>query len=138
MKLLTCNPPTVNSGASSTCTVTLNQAAPAGGGIVALSSNSTVLSVPSTVTVPVGAISASFTAIANIVPITQTATITGTLNGSSQTAGLTLVAPMLVTGLACNPGTVSSGAASTCSVTLNEKLLPPAVPPSNCRTTTPR
>ena len=117
---LVCNPASVNSGSSTTCSVTLNQAAPAGGSVVTLSDNSSYLTVPASVTVAASATSGSFTATVGTLTTTQSATVTATLNTSSQTASLTLVAPMLITSLICNPASVNAGSSATCSVTLNQ------------------
>src|SRR5262249_24473654 len=66
---LVCNPTSINSGSSTTCTVTLSQAAPAGGSTVTLSSNNTTaLPVPASVTVPATASSTTFTAPARPLP----------------------------------------------------------------------
>jgi hypothetical protein len=117
---LACNPTSVNSGASTTCTLTLNQPALAGGTVVAVSDNSSSLTVPASLTIAATAASATFAANAGTLTTTQPATITTTLNGASQTASLTLVAPMLVSSLACNPTSVNSGASTTCTLTLNQ------------------
>jgi len=117
--LLSCNPGTVNSGASSACTATLNQAAPTGGASVALASNNPALGVPSAVTVAAGAAAATFTATAGTVTTSQTAAITAALNGTSQTFTLNLVAPLTISTLACNPTNLNAGASSTCAVTLS-------------------
>ena len=121
---LTCSPGSLASGSSSTCTVALNQAAPQGGATVPLSSNNTALTVPAAVSVLAGSSSANFTAGAGTIPVNQTASVTATLNGATQTATLNLMAPMLVSNLACSPTSLASGSFSTCSVTLNQ-----AVPP---------
>ena len=117
---LTCSPGSLPSGSSSSCTVALNQAAPQGGATVPLASNNTALTVPAAVSVPAGNSSANFTAGAGTIPANQTATVTATLNGASQTATLNLMAPMLVSTLACNPTSLPSGSFSTCIVTLNQ------------------
>jgi hypothetical protein len=120
LTLLTCNSTTLLSGASTTCTVTLNQPAPTGGAVVALSDNNALLTVPASVTIAAAAASATFTATAGTITTTQPAAITATLNGASQTATLSLVAPTLVSSLACNPSSVNSGTSTTCTVTLNQ------------------
>jgi hypothetical protein len=56
------NPTAVIGGNSAIATVTLAAAAPAGGGMVLLSSSDTAVQVPLSVTVPAGATSATFTA----------------------------------------------------------------------------
>lgn len=72
-----CNPNSLSSGASTTCTVTLNGAAPAGGTEVLLSSNNTLLQPGSnSLIVPEGTTSATFTATAGGVSTNQTGTLT--------------------------------------------------------------
>ena len=117
---LICNPGTLASGASTTCTVTLSQAAPAGGSMVALSGNGLALTVPAWVTVPANGTSATFTATAGTITTNQTATVTATLSGASQSATLSLTAAVAVSALACNPGTITPPASSICTVTLNQ------------------
>ena len=117
---LVCNPGSIASGNSSSCTVGLNQAAPAGGASVSLSSNNGALSVPGSVSVPAGSSSAAFTAGAGTILTSQTATVTATLNSASQTATLNLMAPTLVSAIACNPSSLVSGGFSTCTITLNQ------------------
>jgi len=84
---LTLAPSAVVGGQSSTGTVALGGPAPSGGAIVALSSsNSSVASVPATVTVPGGATSSSFVVSTTPVKRTRTTTITASLNSSSVSA----------------------------------------------------
>lgn len=87
---LSCNPVSLTSNGTTNCTVTLNIAPPSGGAMVALSSSNALLTVPASVTVDAGTLTASFTATAGKVPSSQMATITATLNGSKQTAAITL------------------------------------------------
>jgi chitodextrinase len=89
---LTCSPTTLTSGATSTCTVTLNQSAPSGGTEVVLTNtNATALSVPNSVAVPSGASKATFSATAAILTTTQSATVTAILGTSSFSVSLTLL-----------------------------------------------
>jgi len=120
MSSLACNPTTLTSGSPSTCTVTLSQAAPSGGTTVSLSSNNTVLSVPSSVNVYAGASTATFTGTAGTITANQTAAITATLNGASQKVSISLVTAVVVSSLACNPTTLASASPSTCTVTLSQ------------------
>ena len=84
------NPATVTGGASSTGTVTLSSAAPAGGVVVTLtSSNTAVATVPASVTVAAGATSATFTVTTLAVSGTTSVTISGTYSGT-QSATLTV------------------------------------------------
>jgi uncharacterized repeat protein (TIGR03803 family) len=86
---LTLNPFSVVGGQTSTATVTLNGAAPSGNAVVALSSSdSSVVSVPATVTVPAGTTSASFAASTKPLKRTKTVTITASYNGRSVSATL--------------------------------------------------
>ena len=97
LESLTLNPNTVTAPASSTGTVTLNGAAPAGGVTVTLRSSDTgKATVPPSVTVPEGAKSATF----NITTLTgrlgggnNPVTITATLGNSSISATLTILRP---------------------------------------------
>jgi hypothetical protein len=116
---LSCNPNTLASGASTTCTVSLNQSAPSGT-TVTLSDNNPLLAIPASVSVPPGAASAIFVATAAVVTANQSASVTAALNGALQSATLSLVAPTLVSTLACNPTSIDSGAATTCTVTLSQ------------------
>ena len=90
---LSCNPTTLFSGGTSTCTVTLSGAAASGGTSVSLSDNSPVLTVPGSVTVSSGNTSATFSATAGTVASNQTAVITASANGGSKTASLSLAPP---------------------------------------------
>jgi hypothetical protein len=86
------NPTSVVGGSSSTGTVTLSGAAPTGGLAVSLSDNSTAASTPSSVTVPAGATSATFTVSTVSVATTTIATLTATASSTSRTADLTITA----------------------------------------------
>ena len=122
---LACSPAGLSQGAVSTCTVTLAQAAPAGGSSVALTSNNALLTVPASVTVAAGATTAAFSATASAsIASNQNATVTATLGASSQTATINLFAPALLSGLACSPASLSQGAVSTCTVTLAQTAPP--------------
>ena len=84
---VTLSPGTVTGGANSTGTVTLSGPAPAGGAVVQLASNNTTAAtVPGTVTVAANATTATFTAstkaVAAVTPVTITATLNGSANGT--------------------------------------------------------
>jgi hypothetical protein len=86
---LTLNPTSVAGGHNSTGTVTLTGPAPAAGAAIALSSsNPGVASVPSTVTVPAGATSASFTVQTSSVLFSTSSDISASYNGTPRTATL--------------------------------------------------
>jgi hypothetical protein len=90
---LTLNPASVTGGLQfSTGTVTLNGPAPAGGARVLLSSSNTAAAqVPSSVTIPVGATSATFTVTASIVLFSTSADISASYNGTTKTATLAVL-----------------------------------------------
>jgi len=124
---LSLSPNTVIGGiASSTGTVTLNAAAPAGGVVVSLSSsNTSAATIPPSVMVAANATSATFTVTSNTVTSSATSVITATLNGSV-TATLTVVpAATGLSSLTLNPTTVVGGGANAIgTVTLNGFALP--------------
>ena len=82
---LACNPTTLGPSSTSSCTVTLSQAAPAGGSTVALTNTNPTLTVPASVTVAAAATSATFNATTGTFATSQSATVTATLGSSSQT-----------------------------------------------------
>jgi uncharacterized protein (TIGR03437 family) len=120
---LACNPTSLGQSAVSTCTVTLTQTAPAGGSSVTLGSNNALLTVPASVTVAAGATTATFNATAGAsIASNQSATVTATLGVSSQTATISLVAPVLVSGVACSPSALGPGGSSNCNLSLTQAL----------------
>jgi hypothetical protein len=82
LSALSVSPTDVVGGDPATGTVTLSAAAPAGGVVVALSSDNTAAAtVPASVTVPAGATSATFPVTTNAVSNAQSAVIIGTVGG---------------------------------------------------------
>ena len=114
---LTLNPTSVLGGVSSTGTVTLATAAPTGGRVVNLSSNSASATVPGSVTVSAGATSATFTATTVPVAASTSATITASSSGSGQSAALTITPPVL-SNVTVSPSSVISGNTATGTLTL--------------------
>jgi uncharacterized protein (TIGR03437 family) len=113
---VSCTPATLTPGASSTCTVTITAS---GGASVNLTSSSGDLAVPVSVSVPATSSSATFAATAQQFTSNESVTITATLNGSSQSATLSLTVPSVVNSIACSPSGLMSGAQSACAVTLS-------------------
>jgi hypothetical protein len=74
-------PPSVSGGTSSTGTVTISPAAPAGGVAVSLSSPSASVTVPGSIPVQSGMTTATFTAMTSAVSATTPVIVTATLNG---------------------------------------------------------
>ncbi|GIV09313.1 MAG: hypothetical protein KatS3mg019_1404 [Fimbriimonadales bacterium] len=123
LNALTLNPTSVVGGNSVTGTVTLTAAAPAGGFVVNLSSsNTSIASVPSSVTVPAGATSANFTVSTSAVSSSTSVTITAAANGVSRTATLTVNPAnnnVSLQSLTINPTLVWGGNSATGTVTLS-------------------
>jgi uncharacterized repeat protein (TIGR03803 family) len=84
------DPWTVTGGQSATGWVRLGGPAPLGGAVVTLSTSSSLVFVPATVTVPNGAWTASFTVSTEPVKKTKTATVTARYNGGSVSATLNI------------------------------------------------
>jgi hypothetical protein len=118
------NPTRVTGGNSSTGTVTLSDAAPAGGAQVALSSsNTTAARVPSSVTVAAGATSATFTVSTSAVAASTTVTISAAYAGATRSASLTVTPapppPPTLASMTLSPTSVTGGNSSTGTVTLS-------------------
>ncbi len=116
---LVCGPATLTTPASAVCTVTLTAPAPLGGLTVAVSTDDGSLTVPVSVPVAAGSNSASFNAAASTVFANQTVHVTVKVNGTSGTAALTLTALPVASAISCNPGTVTGGSPSVCTVSLS-------------------
>ena len=121
---LSLNPTSVMGGNSSTGTVTLSGAAPAGGAQVTLSSSNTAAArVPSSVTVAAGATSATFTVSTSAVATSTAVTISGTYGGATRSVSLTVMPapppPLTLSSLSLNPTSVTGGNSSTGTVTLS-------------------
>jgi hypothetical protein len=121
---LTCNPTNLNTGAITTCTVALSGAAPNGGTVVSLASDSNLLPVPSSVTVQATRSAATFVARAGLIAQSQGAMLTATLSGTSQQFGIDLLAGVVPFSLACNPSIIAPGTSTVCSVNLSQ-VAPP-------------
>lgn len=109
----------VPGGSPATGTVTLNGAAPSGGTVVSLSSgNTSLVTVPASVTVPAGQTSVNFTA--NTQPVTQTTGVNVSASASGTTVSTTvfLVVSRAVSSVTLSPSTVVGPASSTATVTL--------------------
>jgi thermitase len=118
---LSLNPSTVVGGNPSTGTVTLTAPAQSGGFTVQLSSsNPSVASVPSSVTVPQGQTSANFTVTTTPVTSQTNVTITASAQGVIRQATLTVTPQPSVTlqSLTISPSSVWGGSNATGTVTL--------------------
>jgi hypothetical protein len=118
------NPASVTGGTSSTGTVVLNAAAPAGGAAVALtSSNSMGATVPANVTVAAGQTTATFQINTTPVTVSTSVTISGAYNGSASailTVGVTgTTTAVALSFVSLSPSSVIGGTPSTGTVALN-------------------
>lgn len=116
------SPASVIAGGTSTATITLSGAAPAGGEAVTVaSSNASVASAPINVTVAAGSTSGSFTVDAGVA---GTATVSVTAGGVTKSAVLTVTGGGVggggtVTALTVAPSTVTSGTNAIGTITLD-------------------
>lgn len=114
------SPNPVVGGASSTGTVTLDAAAPAGDAVVTLSSASSAFSVPASVTVPQGATTATFTITTTAVTVANTGTLSASYAGVTKTSTFT-VNPAPTT-LTINDVSVTEGNSGTKLATFTVRL----------------
>ena len=104
--------PSVVGGNSVTGTATLTAAAPAGGAVVSLSGSDPV-TVPPSVTVPAGSLSATFTILTRAVGGTVTGTINASYGGVSKSATLSVTKPTVAT---ASFGVTGPGGTDTCTL----------------------
>ncbi len=122
---LTLSDPVVIGGSFTvTGTVNLASAAPTGGWLVNLSSNSSYVSVPASVTVPAGSTSVTFTITPSQPPQGFTCTITGTDADSTQSANLEVL-PDYIMSVSLSPSSIGGGDVSEGTVTVYQPA-PPA------------
>lgn len=108
------NPNSIVGGQSATGTVSLTAPAATGGAAVSLSSSNTaVASVPSSVTVPQGFVSATFPVTTSTMLSPASALLTASYSGVNATFGVTVnPATPALSGIAVSPGTVTSAGQS--------------------------
>jgi hypothetical protein len=124
LQSLTINPSSVVGGSTAMGTVSLNGPAPAGGLQVQLSSgNTSVATVPASVTVLAGQTSASFSITTRPVASQTQVTIMARLGNSSRQVTLTVLPPSIQS-LSISPSTVRGGSNATGIVTLNAPAPP--------------
>jgi hypothetical protein len=120
LKSLALAPNPVIAGQTSTGTVTLTAAAPAGGASVTLSSSVTAAAkVSASVTVPAGATSATFSVSTLNVSASTISNISASYRGVTQSVALT-VKPITLSMLSIHPSTVTGGTSATGTVRLTE------------------
>jgi hypothetical protein len=87
---LICGSNAISGAAADNCSVTLNAIALAGGFPVSLATNNAAIALPSSVMVPANSTTASFTAMASTVSAAQTAVLTASGSGTSQSFAISL------------------------------------------------
>jgi len=117
-------PTSLTGGTPAVGTVTLDSPAAVPDGLaVSLSSSDPAATLPATVTVPVGATTATFPVTTAVVSAPITDTLTATLDGISKTTALT-IQPIQATSLVLNPSAVIAGVPSVGTVTVNAPAPP--------------
>jgi len=117
---LQCSPAAIVPPATATCTVTLSKAVAVATTVsLGVASNSSTVTIPSAVTVPAGAASASFPVQTGPVKAPASAVLTASLNGASATFSLSLLPPVLVKTLSCSLTKVVTPGSSTCTIALS-------------------
>ena len=114
-----CNPSTLGSNQSSSCTVTLSGNAGVST-VVGLASNKAALQVPASVTVAPGSSTATFSATTLTVSSNDVAVMTATLSGVNQTANINLTVSSQLGGVACVPNSLASNGVAACTVGLTQ------------------
>lgn len=95
---VSCSPASVTGGQSSTCSVTLTSNAISGAFAVTIANgNTSLVAVPTSVSVPVGSNSATFTAVTTGVSTSTPVTITASAGGVNKTTTLTVTPPCTYT-----------------------------------------
>jgi hypothetical protein len=110
------SPTTVTGGSAASGTVTLSAAAPAGGISVELWTTGTVAFVPTTVTIPAGSRTGTFT-VTTVNGTSTSDTITAFYKGATKTAKITVKA-LLVSSVSVSPTTVTGGNTATGTVSM--------------------
>jgi len=117
-KSITFAPSTVPGGIATVGTVTLNVAAPAGGGVVQLKSTSAFVTVPASVIVAEGQTTATFDIATSVTPRTVLANVQATAAGV-RVAGVLTVSRVDVTSITLAPNSVLGGTSTSGTVNLN-------------------
>ena len=115
------SPASVQGGGTATGTVTLTVAAPSGGALVGLSSASSAVTVPASVTVAQGATSATFGIATSAVPMSTSTTISASYAGVTKSTTFTVtpaIAPALTSVTLASAGVVG-GTSTSGRVTLS-------------------
>lgn len=116
---LQCSPASlIGSNRIAICTVTV--ANPNGVVAISISSDNPALSAPPTVVLPSGMTSARFNAVSGNFASDQTARLTAALNGTTQSASISLVTPTVVSSLQCGAAALAGNTSTTCAITISK------------------
>ncbi|TML44050.1 MAG: hypothetical protein E6G27_00060 [Actinobacteria bacterium] len=115
---LSVNPSRISGGGTPGGIIMLNGAAPPGGAVVSLTSSSSAVGVPATVTVAPGSPSASFTVTTNPVSADTPATVTASWNGGTVLAQLTVTPPVPPASISLSPNSTTGTNGSSGVITL--------------------
>jgi hypothetical protein len=115
---LALSPASVSGGSPSTGTVTLDAAAPVGGAVITLSSNSAAATVPASVTVPAGATTVSFS-IATKAVGAATSVAVSAINSSGTKSAILTVNPPSLTSVSVSSSTMFGGFPGEGTVTIS-------------------
>lgn len=102
LSAVSCSSASLTGSGTDACTVTLAAAAPSGGTTVTLSSSTSAVKVPPSVTVAEGATSGAFTATVSAVSTAQSGTVSASAGGVTETFALQLKAASSTSGYAVN------------------------------------
>ena len=122
---LTCDQVKVTGAASDSCTIATSVAAPTGGLQVLLSSNTSAIKVPASVTVSAGASSVKFAATVSKVSADQTGVITATHGSAVKSLSISLTPPTAAVGtpqlnlLSCATTSFTGAGKTACTVTMS-------------------
>jgi hypothetical protein len=108
---LSCDPMSLNAGSTSACTITLSSPAPAGGVVVAVSSDGPALTVPASVRISASSSTAVFPVTVAAAPASgqSTVAVTAALYGASQSAPFTVtICPCSVWSASAQPANPDS------------------------------
>jgi hypothetical protein len=114
---VTCSPATFAAPGNFSCAIKLSAAAPAGGLSIGLSSSNAEIVVPTSLSIPAGSATGSFTGTVSSVATPGSTVITASAGGVTKSASI-ILAPTQISSLVCSEATVPSGNSTTCTVTL--------------------
>jgi len=109
---------TLSGGTSTTATISISGPAPVGGTVVSLASSSLSALVPTSVTIPVGQMTATFTVSTNLVANDTSAVISAVVYGVKVKSTLSILGPKVISVTAAS-ASIASGATTTGTVTLS-------------------